>query len=93
MRRSDIEAALAGMGSSLIELRDAALLSLAYDSLARASELVALNVSDLQHGGNGATVYIARSKTDQEGAGQYRFVAPDTFVRIPTHPIRCSDDI
>jgi len=82
MRRSDIETALAGMGSSLIELRDAALLSLAYDSLARASELVALNVSDVQHGGNGATVYIARSKTDQDGAGQYRFVAPDTFARV-----------
>jgi integrase len=82
MRRSDIEAALGRMGPSLIELRDAALLSLAYDSLARASELVALNVSDVQHGGNGATVYIARSKTDQEGAGQYRFVAPDTFARV-----------
>ena len=82
MRRSDIEAALSRMGANLIELSDAARLSLAYDSLARASELVALNVGDVQHGGNGATVYFVRSKADEEGAGQYRFVAPDTFAQV-----------
>jgi integrase len=73
---------LDAMGDSLPDLRDAALIALAYDTLARASEMVALNVSDIrEHAGNHAA-YIARSKTDQEGAGQFRFVAPDTAARV-----------
>ncbi len=74
--------ALAAMGADLPALRDAALIAVAYDTMARASELVALRVKDIQHSGGGASAFIARSKTDQEGAGQYRFIAPDTFRRV-----------
>lgn len=60
--------------------RDAALLSVAYDTLARRSELVAMQVSDVEQveDGSGA-VLIRRSKADQEGRGQLRYLAPDTM--------------
>jgi integrase len=82
MRRSHIDAALARMGSRLIDLRDAALVSLAYDTLCRASELVALNVGDVREHGHDAVAYVARSKTDQEGDGDFRLVARDTYARV-----------
>lgn len=82
MRRADIERALAGMGDSLADLRDAALICLAYDTLCRASELVAFNVSDVRREGTRASAYVARSKTDQEGEGDFRFVSLDTLARV-----------
>lgn len=82
MRRGHIDAALARMGDSLADLRDATLVALAYDTLCRASELVALKVGDVRPEGRDAVAYIARSKTDQEGAGDFRFVAHDTYQRV-----------
>lgn len=82
MRRAHIDAALAKMGSRLIDLRDAALVTLAYDTLCRASELVAFNVGDVREQGRDAVAYVARSKTDQEGEGDFRFVARDTYIRV-----------
>jgi integrase len=70
-------------GERPIDLRNAALLSLAYDTLCRRSELVALEVRDVDMGGeDGGTVLVRRSKTDQEGAGQVRYMAPDTSRRV-----------
>lgn len=47
------------------------------------AELVELRVADLEHGGDGAgTIAIRRSKTDQEGVGMVRFVAPDTLRHV-----------
>ncbi len=64
-------------------LRDRALLALAYDTLCRRSELVALSVADIEAGNEGdATVLVARSKTDQEGMGMVRYMAPDTCRHI-----------
>lgn len=82
LRWSALEAVLSESGDELIDLRDAALLCLAYDTLARASELVEIRVGDLVRDADGATCLIRRSKTDQEGEGNYRFVAPTTFGRI-----------
>jgi integrase len=65
-----------------VDLRDAALVALAYDTLARASELVALNVADVRAQGRDAVAYVTRSKTDQEGEGGFRFVARDTYARV-----------
>lgn len=49
--------------------RDRALLLLGFAAALRRSELAALQVSDLQRSSEGVLVHIARSKTDQEGAG------------------------
>jgi site-specific recombinase XerD len=50
-------------------LRDRAILLLGFSLAARRSELVALDVDDLEFCDEGASVRIRRSKTDQEGAG------------------------
>ena len=63
------------MPSDLCGLRDRALLVLGFAGALRRSELVALDVSDLEETAEGLHVRIKRSKTDQEGAGD--------FVSIP----------
>lgn len=54
---------------TLIGLRDRAVLALGFAGAFRRSELVALNVEDLEVTDAGLRVHIRRSKTDQEGAG------------------------
>jgi len=67
-------------GTDLRDLRNHALLAVAYDTLCRRSELVALRYADLERGPHGdGTVLVRRSKTDQEGAGMIRYLAPDTL--------------
>jgi integrase len=56
-------------GDGLLALRDRALLAFGMALAARRSELVALDVADLQWEENGLRVTIRRSKTDQEGGG------------------------
>ena len=80
MRRGMVDAALASLSGSPLALRNRALIALAYDSMCRASELVALNVSDLVETDRGAVVFIASSKTDQDAQGDYGFVSPQTFA-------------
>lgn len=82
LRWATISKALGRMGGDLLDLRDAALLCLAYDTFARASELVAFNVGDIQQDVDGATAFIRSSKTDQEGEGDDRFIAASTHARI-----------
>jgi integrase len=53
----------------LTALRDRALLLLGFAGALRRSELVALDVADLQETTEGLRVLIRRAKTDQEGAG------------------------
>jgi site-specific recombinase XerD len=55
--------------SLMMGLRDAAILVLGWASAARRSELVALNVGDLEISDQGLLMTIRRSKTDQEGHG------------------------
>jgi integrase len=63
------------MPADLRGLRDRALLLLGFAGALRRSELVALNVEDLEETAEGSLVRIRRSKTDQEGSGD--------FVSIP----------
>ncbi|MEO7326597.1 MAG: tyrosine-type recombinase/integrase [Dokdonella sp.] len=70
---------------TLIARRDAALIAVAYDLLARRSEAAALQVADIEPAANGdgsGVAHIRRSKTDQEGAGEVRYLRPDTMSRI-----------
>ena len=70
-----------GRGASLRELRDRAILLLGFAGAFRRSELVALNVGDIEWTAEGALVTIRRSKTDQEGLGRK--------VGIPHGEIAC----
>lgn len=54
---------------TLVGKRDRALLLIGFAAALRRSELVALQVSDLERSPQGVVVHIAKSKTDQEGAG------------------------
>jgi integrase len=56
--------------TTLAGLRDRALIALGFASAMRRSELVALDVEDLNLVEQGARILIRRSKTDQTGAGQ-----------------------
>ena len=62
--------ALAVMRTDLVGLRDRALLLIGFAGAFRRSELVALDVSDVEIGEDGIAVTLRRSKTDQEGAGR-----------------------
>jgi site-specific recombinase XerD len=69
---SDIVLGMAGTvgGESLRQLRDKAILLIGFASAMRRSELVALDLSDLEWTAEGVLIHIRRSKTDQEGLGQ-----------------------
>jgi integrase len=58
------------LGTSPKDLRDKALLLVGFAGGFRRSELVALDVSDLESVRQGIVVHLRRSKTDQEGAGR-----------------------
>src|ERR1035441_1319189 len=66
-------------GEGLRATRERALLCVAYDTMARRSELVALNRGDITflEDGSGRAL-IRRSKTDQAGEGHTAYLAPAT---------------
>jgi len=64
-------------------LRDGALLSLAYDTGLRVSELVRVACDQITVEGDGSAILtVARSKTDQDGQGAYAWLSPDTMRRV-----------
>jgi site-specific recombinase XerD len=65
----------------LAALRDRALLLIGFAGAFRRSELVALNVEDLEETAEGLRIAIRRSKTDQEGHGH--------VIAIPRGVIAC----
>ncbi|CRD50908.1 tyrosine-type recombinase/integrase [Stenotrophomonas indicatrix] len=74
-----------GLGDSLLDLRDAALIALATDTLCRESELAQLRVEDFKRGTLGWSVRVRRTKTDRHGISQMgaeRHVAEETKAAI-----------
>ncbi|WP_429594142.1 hypothetical protein [Sphingomonas zeicaulis] len=64
-------------------MRDAALISVAYDAGLRVSELTAVQDADVEQQADGAGLLaIPHSKTDQEGEGSRAWLSPDTMRRI-----------
>jgi site-specific recombinase XerD len=61
--------AAAAAPDTLVGLRDRALLLVGFAGALRRSELVGLNVDDLEETEGGLCIRITRSKTDQEGQG------------------------
>ena len=77
-RGINVRAALEACDDSLTGLRDRALLSVAYDTGLRASELVAIAVEDIVEALDldARLLKIARSKGDQEGEGATAYLSP-----------------
>jgi integrase len=63
---------------SLIGIRDRAILLLGFAGAFRRSELVALDVADIESSDQGLRITIRRSKTDQDGEGAVVAIAPGT---------------
>jgi site-specific recombinase XerD len=76
-----------GKGASLRELRNRAILLLGFAGAFRRSELVGLNVDDLEETAEGMLVTLRRSKTDQEGLGR-RVAIPRGEIACPVAALR-----
>lgn len=66
----DIRAMVEATDASLIGARDRALILLGFAGAFRRSEVVSLDVTDLNFNRDGLTVTLRRSKTDQDGIGR-----------------------
>lgn len=60
-----------GTGQGTAEIRDRALILVAFTSALRRSELAALDLADLESDPAGLVVHVRRSKTDQDAEGDY----------------------
>src|SRR5205085_10636582 len=67
---NDVRAMVLALPATPSGVRDRALLLLGFSGAFRRSELVALDVADVEQLRDGLAVTIRRSKTDQDGAGQ-----------------------
>ena len=76
-----------GKGASLRDLRDRAILLLGFAGAFRRSELVALDVADIEWTAEGALVTIRRSKTDQEGLSR-KVAIPHGEVACPVAALK-----
>lgn len=78
-----VEAMLAAAPATLQGLRDRALLSLAFDTGLRRSEIVAVRWAHIEKGSAGSgRLFVPRSKADQEGAGAYAYLSARTMEAL-----------
>jgi integrase/recombinase XerD len=83
MTREILARLIEGCGDDLLGLRDAALLSVGYDTLCRSAEICAMQVNHVRPGaGDVWSILIPRSKADQAGAGRIAWLSPDTTQRV-----------
>lgn len=82
--QAEAAARLAEGDGTLQGLRDGAIVRLMSDTLARISEVAALQCGDVEPDitTGGGTVHIRASKTDQHGDGSTRYIGPATLVEI-----------
>lgn len=79
INRALLATLLAVCGHELHGLRDRALLLIAYDSMRRRSELIALRVEDIEGlTVDGASVLLRKSKTDQYESGKWIHLTSET---------------
>lgn len=80
-----VEAMLASAPDTLQGKRDCALLSLAFDTGLRRSEIVGVRWPHVERGGaGGGRLFVPRSKADQEGAGSYAYLSARTMAALST---------
>ncbi len=79
-----IEAIISSLDLSIPrDLRDAALVSTAFETMFRRSELIVLRIEDLSEETDGSgRIFLANSKTDQEGSGFLQYLSPETLGLI-----------
>jgi len=84
---SDLVLSMIPRGDSLRELRNRAIILVGFAGAFRRSELVALDVSDIEETAEGMLVTLRRSKTDQEGLGR-RVAIPRGEIACPVAALR-----
>ena len=74
---------LAAAGDRLIDVRNRAMLAVAYDAMLRRSELVALQVIDMTIDRDGsASLLVRRAKNDPQGGGAMLYLHRDTVKLV-----------
>lgn len=86
----DLKGMVNSLGSSMLDLRNKAILLLTFAGAFRSCETVAMKVEDLNFTRNGIELMLPRSKTDQEGKGQ--IVAIPYGSNPNTCPVRAIQD-
>jgi integrase len=77
---AEIELFLSVEPRNLRDIRDRALVAVAYDTMCRREELVSLLVEDIAEAGDGSgSILIRRSKTDTTGEGATAYLSPLTM--------------
>jgi site-specific recombinase XerD len=84
---ADIVLGMVPRGDTLRQLRDRAIILIGFAGAFRRSELVALDVADLEFTPEGALITIRRSKTDQEGLGR-KVAIPRGDVACPVEALK-----
>ena len=85
-----VEAMLAAAGDDVRGRRNSALLSLAFDTGLRRSEIVAIRWPHVERGGaGGGRLFVPRSKADQEGAGAYAYLSARTMAFLSEWRAAC----
>jgi integrase len=84
----DIALIVGGLGPSLRDRRDRAVLLLGFAGGFRRSELCALNCTDLEWNPGGLVVHLRRSKTDQEAHGRMVAIPPGQERLCPVTAVR-----
>lgn len=84
LRREALDEILAftAGGGRPIDLRDAALLAVAYDTLRRRAELVSLRLGDVATEPDGSGRALFRQLKRDEGRGLWAWLGPDTLARL-----------
>lgn len=84
----ELQKMAAACDSTMIGRRDAAILLLGWSSALRRSELVALNIGDLDFQDEGLVLHVRSSKTDQEGRGCKIGIPIASSGLCPVHTVR-----
>lgn len=86
----DVRAMVANLPDSLLGIRDRAILVLGFAGAFRRSELVNLNVEDVEFEREGLKIIVRRSKTDQTSQGEKVAIAYGSNPK--TCPVRTLED-